>query len=117
MKEIKLTCPFTGVEFSALEDCNGNIYAKHAITGDDIKLNWNYTIKRYNIPKSAFKHHETVTPVQAAKILDVSKQRISQIVQEQIIPVHMVNGSPVFLLADVEEYSQNRSVGRPKKVD
>ena len=117
MKEIRLTCPFTGVEFSALEDCSGNIYAKHTITSEDIKLNWNCTIKRYNIPKSAFKHYETVTPVQAAEILGVSKQRISQIVQEQIIPVHMVNESPVFLLVDVKEYSQNRAVGRPKKVD
>ena len=117
MKEIKLTCPFTGVEFTALEDVNGNIYAKHALTGEDIKLNWNCTIQRYNLPKSALKHYETITPVQAAKMLDVSKQRISQIVQEQIIPVHVVNGSPVFILSDVEKYSKNRAVGRPKKVD
>ena len=115
MKEIKLTCPFTGVEFTALEDVNGNVYAKHALTGEDIKVNWNSSIKRYNIQKSAFKYRETVTPMQAAQMLDVSKQRISQIVQEQIIPVHTVNGSPVFLLADVEKYSKNRTVGRPKK--
>ena len=117
MKEIILTCPFTGVEFTALEDVNGNLYVKHVLTGEDIKVNWNCSIQRYNLQKKAFKHYETVTPVQAAKILDVSKQRISQIVQEQIIPVHMVNGYPVFLLSDVEEYSQNRAVGRPKKVD
>ena len=115
MKEIKLTCPFTGVEFTALGDINGNIYVKHALTGEDIKLNWNCSIQRYNLPKNAFKYYETITPVQAAKMLEVSKQRISQIVQEQIIPVHIINGSPVFLFDDVEKYSQNRTVGRPKK--
>ena len=117
MKEIILTCPFTGVEFTALEDCSGNVLVKHPLTGRDIKINWNCTIQRYNIPKDSFTHYEIVNAVQAAEILNVSKQRISQIVQEQIIPVHMVNGTPVFLLSDVEKYSQNRTVGRPKKID
>lgn len=117
MKEITLTCPFTGGNFSALQDADGNIYIKHVLTGEDIKVSWNCSIKRFNIPDTAFKLIETVNMSQAALILGVSKQRISQIADEQIIPCFTVQGNKVFKYDDVVMYRDNRAVGRPKKVD
>lgn len=115
MKKVKLTCPFTGGEFEALETADGNLIVKHALTGQDVKINWNCSNSRYYMQKGPFKHIETVTPSEAAEILGVSKQRISQIIQNQTIPVHMVCGSPVFLKSDVVSYSQTRKVGAPFK--
>ena len=115
MKEITLTCPFTGGNFTALQDTDGNLYVKHALTNEDIKINWNNSIKRYNIPKNAFKHIETVNMSVAAEILGVSKQRISQIANDQIIPSFIVNETRLFRYDDVVEYRDNRTVGRPKK--
>ena len=112
MKEVILTCPFTGLDFTALETADGKLIVKHALTGEDIHVNWNCSIARYNIPKNAFKHVETCTPAQAAEILEVSRQRIDQIIKGNIIPVHMVNGSPVFLLQDVYQYRDTRKAGR-----
>lgn len=116
MKEVKLTCPFTGIEFTALQDLSGNLYVKHVFTGEDIKINWNSSIKRYNLPKNVFNLVETVNMSQAAKLLNVSKQRISQIADEQVIPCFVVKGQKVFRCDDVVKYKENRAVGRPKKV-
>lgn len=117
MKEIKLTCPFTGGEFTALESADGKLLVKHALTGEDIVLNWNCSIQRYNVEKCAFRHYETMLPVEAAKLLGVSMSRISQIMDNQVVPVHVVNGQKVFLREDVVKYKANRVVGRPKKVN
>ena len=115
MKKILLTCPFTGLEFEALETAAGDLIVKHALTGEDVRLNWNPSNNRYYMRKSPFHHIETVTPAEAAEMLEVSKQRISQIVQKQTIPVHMVNGMPVFVKSDVVRYKQTRKVGAPFK--
>lgn len=115
MREITLTCPFTGVEFKALEYADGKIVLHHAITGEEIHMNWNCSCKRYNIPKNAFKHIETVTMSEAADILEVSRQRISKIAKEGTIKPHDVNGTTVFELADVLEYKKTRKVGAPFK--
>lgn len=115
MKEKTLTCPFTGVEFKALECADGRVIVRHAITGEEIIMNWNGTIQRYNIAKSAFKHIETVSMIEAAEILDVSRQRISKIAADGTIQAHDVNGSTVFVLSDVLEYKKNRKVGAPFK--
>lgn len=58
---------------------------------------------------------ETVTPKQAQEILEVSKQRISQIVATNVIPMHRIAGQIVFRLDDVLRYKENRQVGAPKK--
>lgn len=115
MKEKKFTCPFTGVEFTALECADGKIIARHALTGEEIHMNWNYTISRYNIPRNAFRHIETVSFSQAAEILDVSRQRISKIAADGIIQIHVVNGTQVMILSDVLEYKRKRKVGAPHK--
>lgn len=116
MKEIKLSCPFTGVEFTALEYADGRIVVKHPLTDELLTVNWNCSIKRYNMPKEFFEHIPTVTPKEASEILDVSKARISQIIETQTIPTHEICGKTVFILSDVLEYKKNRKVGAPKKV-
>lgn len=115
MREIILTCPFTGVEFSALEYADGTLIVKHPLTGTLNRINWNGTIERYNIPRFLFKHISTVTLTEAAEILVVSRQRISQIAKDGVIPAKSVNGSTVFLLDDVLKYKETRKVGAPCK--
>lgn len=51
----------------------------------------------------------------AAKILDVSKQRISQLVKDGILDIFNVYGLPFFKLTDIENYAKTRKVGRPAK--
>lgn len=113
MKELVLTCPFTGQEFTALEYADGRLLVKHPLTGEDIVVNWNCSCQRYYFPKKYLKHVETCNKEQAAEILDVSRQRIAQIVEAQTIPIHMVGGETVFLLSDVLAYKDTRKPGRP----
>lgn len=116
MKEVKMTCPFTGVEFNALQYADGRIIVKHPLTDELLTVNWNCSIKKFNVPKEFFEHIPTVTQKEASEILDVTMARISQIADAQIIPTHNVNGKVVFLLDDVLEYKKTRKVGAPKKV-
>lgn len=113
MQELILTCPFTGVEFTAIQTADGDLLVIHPLTKEQIKINYNHTAMTYNTNAETFKHIDTVTPAELIEILGVSRQRVSQIVQEEVIPVHHVNGSPVFLLSDVLEYKEHRKVGAP----
>lgn len=113
MKELKLTCPFTGVEFTAIQTADGDLLVIHPLTKEQIKINYNHTAMTYSMNADTFKHIDTVTPAELIGILGVSRQRVSQIVQDEVIHVHHANGSPVFLLSDVLEYKKNRKVGAP----
>lgn len=115
MREKRLTCPFTGCEFTAMVDCEGNMYAIHPITGDMNKINYNRSIKKYNVQTQLFKHIETVTLTEAAELLEVSRQRISTIAKDGTIPPKTVNGQTVFILSDVLKYRDERKVGAPRK--
>lgn len=117
MQKVTLTCPFTGATFEALEYADGKISFRHALTGEEIHMNWNGTINRYNIVKSAFKYYPIVEFKDAAKILKVTPQRITQLARDEIIPVHDVNSKSVFLLDDVLKYKETRKVGAPRKVN
>lgn len=117
MKEIKLTCPFTGCDFTATQTADGDLFIIHPLTNEQIKISYNASIKKYNIDANHFKHIETVTSAQAEKILDVTKQRVYQIVKNETIPVHYTKpyGEVVFILDDVLSYKNTRKVGKPKK--
>lgn len=108
MKEITLTCPFTGAEFNACEMADGSILIVHPLTGEQLKINWNCSIKKFNVPKNLFKHYETCTPAEAADILGVTRQRMHSIISDEVIPVKHVAGRAVFLLSDVYHYRDNR---------
>lgn len=115
MREILLTCPFTGVQFSATIDVNNNLYVTHPITGEVNKINYNSSIKKYNLPARLLERVETVTLSEAAEILDVSRQRVNAIAKTGVIQPRTVNGQTVFTLDDVVEYKESRKPGAPRK--
>lgn len=117
MKELLCTCPFTGVKFKALESTDGNVYFIHPLTGAKLQMKIDRMDNTYQIPIDNFAYLESVTPSQAVEILEISKQRISQIVSNNTIPVRIVNGLPVFLFDDVMRYKETRKVGAPRKDD
>ena len=119
MQKKILTCPFTGVEFELASLENQLVPLSKAVTHHprkhyplDIYMNERWDIC---IPYKYFEHIETLTPAEAAKILEVSRPRMTQIINDNIIDSHMVNGSIMFLLDDVMAYKENRQPGRPKK--
>ena len=113
MQELKLTCPFTGVEFTAIKSADGDLLVIHPLTSEQIKIDCCSSANRYSMPADTFAHIETATPYDLIDLLQVTRQRVTQIVQNEVIPVHHVNNLPVFLLSDVLEYKKNRKVGAP----
>lgn len=67
------------------------------------------------IDKETRKEIKLVYIYDAAKILDVSKQRISQLVKDGILDIYNVYGLPFFKITDIENYAKTRKVGRPAK--
>ena len=108
-----LTCPFTGVEFTALKSVDGDLLVIHPLTGEQIKIDYDKSTNRYIMPAEAFAHIPTASPYDLIDMLQVTRQRVTQIVQNEVIPVHHVNNLPVFLVSDVLEYKKNRKVGAP----
>lgn len=51
----------------------------------------------------------------AAEILNVSKQRISQLAKDGVMEIYNVYGLPFFKKSDIENYAKTRKVGRPAK--
>ena len=115
MKTILLTCPFTGVEFEAMQDENGNLHVINPLTENIFYVLTANSCNDLILDKRLFTHVETATISETADILGVSRQRISAIVSNETIPVHTVNGQTVFLLSDVLEYKENRKPGAPRK--
>lgn len=116
MKKITITCPFTGVEFKALESADGALIVNNPLTGENMHIRIDHHTHEYLIDTRLFNHVETVTQAQAADLLEVSRARVSAIVKENIIPHYQVAGSNVFLKKDLLDYVETRAVGRPKDV-
>lgn len=115
MKELFLTCPFTGVPFKAIQSSDDMVYFVHPLTGEQLTGIYDMRTNTITVSMKNFEHIESVSPKEAQDILDVSKQRISQIVASNIIPVRIVAGLPRFLRDDVLRYKENRCVGAPRK--
>lgn len=113
MNKVMLTCPFTGCEFEANIDAFNNICMLHPLTGK--LLYFHCTSNGYVIPQEYFEHLKTVSLSEAAKILNVSRQRVSAIASKNVIPSKTVNKQTVFLLNDVLNYKHNRKPGAPRK--
>ena len=114
MEEITLTCPFTGLEFNALADENsGSLVFTNPLTG--LTETAGRIGKSYTLELDQTKHVPIVKAYDAKEILQVSKQRIAQIISNQTIPVKYINGEPYFLKSDVLDYRENRQVGAPRK--
>jgi len=108
----KMTCPFTGVSFPIIEQ-DGFIIAVNPL--DDSTIKTMIRDKNLIIPLDKFNYRETLTLGQAADLLEVSRQRISQIAHTGVIPVKMIAGEQRFLTSDVLRYKRERKVGRPRK--
>ena len=114
MNKVTLTCPFTGCEFEAEETHYGNYKITHPLTGENFLVGINI-YDTIELNSDLFKHIDTVTLSEAAKILNVSRQRVSAIASKNVIPSKIVNNQTVFLLSDVIEYKRNRKPGAPRK--
>lgn len=121
MEKVKLTCPLTGVEFDALINEPelvplARVYVNHPLEHYpmDLYINEHWELC---IPIKSLQHIETIEPADVADVLDVSRQRVYQILADDVIPSHMVNGKTVFKLDDVMRYADTRTPGRPKKED
>lgn len=115
MKKKILTCPLTGIDFTALETADGNLIATNPITHEEVRLNYNSSCNRYYINPEHFKRIELVTLTEAAEILDVSLQRVSKIAADGIISTCVIGSSKYMVKADVLEYKRTRKVGPPTK--
>lgn len=106
MKSITLTCPFTGVEFEALQSNDGKDYIfTNPITGETFAAKDGLL----TLPVSAFTDNpRSVAPIEAAEILGVSKQRITKLLRTGKLPFFLVNGNKRILENDVLEYRKNR---------
>lgn len=109
----RLTDPFTGERFVATFDSDNTMTATNPLTGQSYTFN----IKGNTIciPLEYFEYIETVTFTDAAKMLDISRQRINKIAKDGIIPMYRLNGRRVFKLSDVIRYKRTRKVGKPAK--
>lgn len=115
MEKITITCPFTGVPFTALKTTDGSLLAQNPITKETMRIGYNKPSKRYLLNECYFRSNETVSCTEAAQILGVSRARISAIIRDDVIPSFIVNKKTVFKREDIIRYSESRTVGRPPK--
>lgn len=67
------------------------------------------------IDKETNEELELIYVYDAAQLLNVSKQRICQIIKDGNIDIYNVFGLPFFKKCDIEQYAKTRKVGRPHK--
>ena len=115
MRKKSFTCPFTGCAFDATIDKDKNLYVKHPITQNMHVIKFDPFMECYEVPEGLFDYIETVSLRQAAEILGVSRQRISDIAANATIQAKTANGQTVFTLSDVLKYKETRKTGRPRK--
>lgn len=76
--EIKaITDPFTGTENAIVEFDNGNLLFEHALTHENIYLEYDALENCYKVPAYALKYRAVLTLNEAAELLGVSKMRVS----------------------------------------
>lgn len=113
MPNVLLTCPFTGLPFEAIENADGSLIIRNPLKDTYMQVFNNDGA--ITIPYKFFEHADTMSCIEAAKYLGVTKSRVYSIVKNNIVPSHIVNGKPVFLADDIIEYGKTRTIGRPRK--
>lgn len=113
MKLIKLTDPFTGAPLEAVRMEDHLIFDRplkaeklvcHIVEKDYVKL-----------PLKCFEYVELMDGKEAAMELHVSRQRMVQLVEANILKPVYLGKTQYFSRADVLEYKKSRKPGRPKK--
>ena len=116
MKQVLLTDPFTGIDFTAVRYDDYTLLAIHPLTGETIKLPYDANTHSFTLPAEVMKHVDACTLTQAAKELDISLQRVSTACKSGKIPMKTLpNGSKMILRDDLNHYKDNKKVGRPRK--
>ena len=116
MKQVLLTDPFTGIDFTAIRYDDKTIIAIHPLTGETIRLPYDFERNAFMLPAHVMKHIDAVTLTKAASELDVSLQRVSNACKSGKIAMKTLpNGSKMILRDDLRNYKENRKIGRPKK--
>lgn len=118
MQRMKLTCPFTGVEFEGFKETSlGKFFYANPLKHEMSSVNYDSATNSITISLDDFAHVETVAPDEATDILMISRQRMSQIVNDGVIPAHEIGGKTVLKLKDVLDYKESRKPGRPRKAE
>lgn len=112
MTPITLTCPFTGLSFEAMKT-QDQMTLTNPLTQKQIPIK----IKNgfAHVPMTVFTHIATLNATETALYLNVSRQRIDQLVKAGKLLPRYINSEPIFIMDDVIEYAQTRKNGRPRK--
>lgn len=114
MEQLVLTCPFTGLEFHAFFN-GSDLICSHPIVHEQMRFKVDMLENSITVPLEYFKHFEMVSPVEAAGMLDITRQRMTQLMDDEIIPAVFIGGRKLVKRDDVISYLESRTVGRPKK--
>lgn len=106
----KFSDPFHGCEFSALEFDDKSILFDNAFDHESCALGYNEELDAYVIPAKLLNHRATVSLVQAAEILNVSKARVSALCAKGQLKHEKVNGVMLIEWASLDEYAQARQI-------
>ena len=80
MRKIMITSPLTGLSAEAIEYIDGSIVFSDKLTGEEIKLTYNASSKRYMLRKDILKYRPVMTYQECAEMLNVSVQRVYKLV-------------------------------------
>ena len=116
MKEIILTDPFSGIDFTAHQFEDNSIVAVHPLTGETIRIRYDHLKNAFMLPAETLEHIPTVTLSQAAEETGLTLQRISNACKSGRIPFKKLpNGSKMILKKDLDEFEESKKNGRPRK--
>lgn len=117
MKEILLTDPFTGIDFTACKH-EDKLYATHPLTGETIILDYDKAKKSFMVPVESFKHVDALSITDAANEFYTTRQNVSRACKTGKLPFKKLpNGAKVILRTDMRRYIETAQVGRPRKKD
>ena len=77
-----VTSPLTGLSVSAIKYSDGSIVFSDALTGTDIKINYNASIKKYMLDPKLLKPRPLLTYEECADMLRVSVPRLYKLISE-----------------------------------
>lgn len=108
----KYTDPFTGAPIETVQ-LNDQLIFDDPVHGG--KLVCDVVDNYIKLPLKSFEFTELIPSQEACMKLHISRQRLSQLVQAEILhPIYLGN-SQYFVAQRVLEYKQNRKPGRPRK--
>ena len=117
MKEINCTCPFTGHRFNAtMHEQTKDLFCNNPVNGDKFICYYNSDTDTYSIDADTLlQKFDLVSQTAAAYILGVTRQRVNQIVKQELIKPIQIDGRYYFKREDVLKYKEKRKIGAPRK--